>query len=106
MAWEGEIGHDRRRQKAENIDAWEGGTGVYRCQYKENKKTQEGKRPFQKYRRITRNKMTNRTMKRYNDNVNNTEEESKIKTDGEDGTTARDQNPKEDIEDSERAAET
>ena len=54
-AWEGETGHDRRRQKAVNTDAWEGGTGVYRYQYKENKRTQEGKRPFQKYRRITRN---------------------------------------------------
>ena len=62
-AWEGETGHDRRLQKAVNTDAWEGGTGVYRCQYKENQKTQEGKRPFQKYRRITRNKIANRTMK-------------------------------------------
>ena len=60
-----------------------------------NEKAQEGKRPIQEYRRITRNETINRTMKRYNNNANSTEEEPKIKTDGEDGTTAQDQNPKE-----------
>ena len=45
-------------------------------------------------------------MNRHNDNANNTREEPQRKTDGKDGTTSRDQNPKENMKDIKRAAET